>query len=127
MQQLVWKCSQKSKKNLILHYISLPIYPLPFTKFYPIRKQKKETLRNCRYLVKTTLVVYLFFHKLLFFETLIIFLESTIKLIIGIFDLQNNNNSYHDSTSAFLRCYSEKDLHLVAVQCNVSCSSPNKK
>ena len=46
-----------------------------------------KTLRNCRYLVKMTLVVYLIFYKLIFFETLIIFLELTIKLITGIFDL----------------------------------------
>ena len=45
-------------------------------------------LRNCRYLVKATLAVYLTFYKLIFFETLITFLESTIKLITGIFDFQ---------------------------------------
>ena len=38
--------------------------------------------------MKTTLTVYLFFDKLIFFETLIIFQESTIKLITGIFDFQ---------------------------------------
>ena len=51
-------------------------------------QKKKKTLRNCQYLVKTTLVVYLIFDKLIFFETLIIFLESKIKSITGIFDLQ---------------------------------------
>ena len=35
-----------------------------------------------------TLVVNLIFSKLIFFETLIIFLEPAIKLIRGIFDLQ---------------------------------------
>ena len=45
-------------------------------------------LRNCQYLVKATLVVYLIFYKLIFFETLIIFLEPKIKLIKGIIDLQ---------------------------------------
>ena len=71
----------------MLHYISLPIYPLHFPKFRPIQKHLK-TLKNCRYLVKTTLAVDLIFYKHIFFETLIIFLESTIKLITGIFDLQ---------------------------------------
>ena len=67
-------------------YISLPIYPLCFSKFCAIQKQK--ALRNCRYLVIATLVVYLIFYKLIFFETLTIFLESTIELITGIFDFQ---------------------------------------
>ena len=62
------------------------MYPLHFPKFCPIRKQK--TPRNCWYLVKTTLAVYLIFYKLVFFKSLIIFLESTIKLIAEIFDLQ---------------------------------------
>ena len=87
MQQLVRKRSQKINYDVLLDYISLPIYPLHFPKLCPIQKQL-ETLRNCRYLVKTTLLVYLFFYKLIFFETLIIFLESTIKLITGIFDFQ---------------------------------------
>ena len=38
--------------------------------------------------MKTTLAVYLIFYKLIYFESLIIFLEPTIKLITGIFDLQ---------------------------------------
>ena len=38
--------------------------------------------------MKAILVVYLIFYKLTFFETLIIFLEPTVKLITGIFDLQ---------------------------------------
>ena len=33
-----------------------------------------------------TLAVYLIFYKLIFFETLIMFLESTIKVITEIFD-----------------------------------------
>ena len=40
------------------------------------------------YLVKTALTIYLTFYKRIFAETLIIFLETTIKLITGIFDLQ---------------------------------------
>ena len=46
-------------------------------------------LSSSRYLVKTTLVTYLIFYKLVFFETLTIFLEATIKLITEIFDWQN--------------------------------------
>ena len=38
--------------------------------------------------MKTTLVVYLIIYKLTFFESLLIFLEPTITLIAGIFDLQ---------------------------------------
>ena len=45
-------------------------------------------------MVKTTVAVYLIFHKLIFFEGLVIFLEPAfpepaIKLVTGIFDLQN--------------------------------------
>ena len=39
IQELVQKRSQKSNKDVILHYISLPIYPLLFPKFCPIQKQ----------------------------------------------------------------------------------------
>ena len=38
--------------------------------------------------MKATLAVYLLFHKLIVFESLIIFLELKIKLITEIFDLQ---------------------------------------
>ena len=38
--------------------------------------------------MKTTLAVYLIFYKHIFFDSLIIFLEPTIKLITWIFDLQ---------------------------------------
>ena len=86
IQQLVRKRSLKIYYDVILHYISLPICPLHFPKFCPIQKQK--TLRSCWYLVKTNLIVYLIIYKFIFFETLIIFLESTIKLIKGIFDFQ---------------------------------------
>ena len=55
-----------------------------------------------------TVVVYLIFHKLIFFESLFIFLEPTIKLITRIFDLQSNNNSYHDGTSAFFDIFFKK-------------------
>ena len=38
--------------------------------------------------MKTTLAVYPIFYKRVFFETLLIFLQSKIKLITGIFDSQ---------------------------------------
>ena len=46
---------------------------------------------------------------------MIIFLESTIKLITVILDFQNNNNSYHGGKSAF-NVFSEKDPHLNAFE-----------
>ena len=39
IQQLGRKRSQKINFDVILHYISLPIYPLHFPKFCPIQKQ----------------------------------------------------------------------------------------
>ena len=65
-----------------------PKFALHFTSYLSIalskilpnsKNKKKKTLRNCWYFVKTTLAVYLSFYKLTFFETLIIFLESTIN------------------------------------------------
>ena len=41
-------------------------------------------------------------------ETLIIFLESTVKLITETFDFQSNNNSYHDGPKAFFQGFSQK-------------------
>ena len=38
IQQLVRKRSQKNIHEVILHYISLPIYPLYFPEFCPIQK-----------------------------------------------------------------------------------------
>ena len=43
---------------------------------------------NCRYLVKTTPTLYPVLYKLIFFETLIIFLETAIKPITEIVDFQ---------------------------------------
>ena len=71
---------------MIVHHILLPFNKSHFRKFHPIQKQEK-TLKTFRYLVKTTLVVYLTFHKLIFLRNLIVFLEPTIKLISGMFDL----------------------------------------
>ena len=42
IQQLVQKHSLKNNQNLILHYISLPIYSLYFQKFCPIQEQYKS-------------------------------------------------------------------------------------
>ena len=39
IQELVRKRSQKTNKYVILHYISLPIFPSLFPKFCPIQKQ----------------------------------------------------------------------------------------
>ena len=39
MQELLRKRPQKNNKDVILNYISLPIYPLLFPKFYPMQKQ----------------------------------------------------------------------------------------
>ena len=39
IQQLVWKRSQKINSDVILHYISLPIYQFHFPNFHPIPKQ----------------------------------------------------------------------------------------
>ena len=36
IQQLVWKRSQKINSDVIFHYISLPAYPLHFSKFCSI-------------------------------------------------------------------------------------------
>ena len=41
IQQLVRKRSLKINYEVILHYISLPIYQLHFPKFCPIQKQLK--------------------------------------------------------------------------------------
>ena len=39
IKQLVPKRSQKNNQEVILHYISVPIYPLDFQKFCAIQKQ----------------------------------------------------------------------------------------
>ena len=71
--------------NSALHITSYSSVAL--SKNFPIQKQQK-TLGNSWHLVKATLAVYLIFYKLVFFETLIIFREATIKLITGIFYFQ---------------------------------------
>ena len=70
----------------------------------------------CWYLVKTTLAVYLIFDKIIFFESLIIFLEPVNKLFTGILIFKSNNNSYHDDTSVFFNDFDEEDPHLDAVK-----------
>ena len=71
----------------------------------------------CWYLVKTTLAVYLIFDKIIFFESLIIFLEPVNKLFTGILIFKSNNNSYHDDTSVFFNDFDKEDPHLDAVKC----------
>ena len=39
-------------------------------------------------MVKATVTVYLIFYKLIFFETLMLFLEPSIELVTEMFDLQ---------------------------------------
>ena len=71
-------------------------------------------------MIKTTLAVYLIFYKLIFFESLIIFIEPTIKLITGIFDFQNNNSYLISKTIILIMMaqvlfsifFFKKDLHL---------------
>ena len=47
--------------------------------------------------------------KLKFFETLIMFLESTSNYLQEYFISKSNNNSYHDGTTAFFNVFfSEK-------------------
>ena len=41
MQPLIQKRSQKNNHQLIVRFISLPIYQLHFPKFLPIQKQLK--------------------------------------------------------------------------------------
>ena len=43
--------------------------------------------------------------KLKFFETLIMFLESTSNYLQEYFISKSNNNSYHDGTSAFFQFF----------------------
>ena len=67
-------------------------------------------------MVKTTLIVYLIFYKLILFETLIIFIEPTIKLITGIFDLQPIIIIIIMTTQVLCWCFFRKDPHLNAVK-----------
>ena len=73
------------RRNFTLHFTSY--LSIALSKILPHSKTIK-TLRNCQYLVKTTLAVYLIFYKFKFFGIFIIFLESAIKFITGIFDFR---------------------------------------
>ena len=44
---------------------------------------------------------------------MIIFLEPTIKLVTGIFDLQSNNNSFHDGTGVFFSMFFSKKTRTI--------------
>ena len=72
---------------MIAQHNLLSIYEPLFQKFCPIQKQK-TILKSCQYLVKTTVVVNPIFFKLIFFDTSVMFLEYTIKSILGLSDLQ---------------------------------------
>ena len=62
-----------------------------------------------------TPIVYLIFYKLIFFKTLNIFLEPTIKLITGIFDLQKVIVILIMMAQVlFFDVFSDKDPHLNA-------------
>ena len=56
--------------------------------FCPIQKTIKSAKKLSLFDKSDSRRLSIFFYKLIVFETLIIFLELTIKLIIGIFDLQ---------------------------------------
>ena len=78
-QQLVRKRSQKINCKVILHYISLSIYPLPFPKVFPFKNNKnaKRLLvfgENVSQRLSNFLQTHIF--------------EPAIKLITGISDLQ---------------------------------------
>ena len=59
--------------------------------------------------------------KLKFFETLIMFLESTSNYLQEYFISKSNNNSYHDGTSAFFQCFffPKKTRHLNVVEMDI--------
>ena len=56
--------------------------------FCPFNKTIKSANKLSLFYKSDSRRLSIFFYKLIVFETLIIFLELTIKLIIGIFDLQ---------------------------------------
>ena len=65
---------------MLAAYVSLSIYQTIFWKVCRIQKQQK-ILRNCWCLANRTPTVCFLFYKLIFFETLIIFLGYTIEKI----------------------------------------------
>ena len=78
-----------------------------------------EKRRFClKYLVKTTLIVYIIFDKLILFETLIIFLETTIKLITGIFDLQKLIIILIKTVQVLFLCFFPKETHILMRLCS---------
>lgn len=62
----------------------------------------KKTLKNFGNLEKTTLSVYFCF-TLKYFETSILFLETTNKLIAGCLVWKSNNNFYQDNLDVSFR------------------------
>ena len=69
-------------------------------------KNNKNT-RNCSYLVTKTLAFHVLFYKLIFFETLIIFLSPTIELITKVF-CKSSHDSYQFNTGIGFSCFFRK-------------------
>ena len=58
--------------------------------------------------MKATLACLSFFLKLIFFGTLIVFLEPTIKFLQEYLISKSNNNSYQDGTGVFFSMFFPK-------------------
>ena len=84
IQQVVRKRSQKIHYDVICITFHFLFIHCPFQNSASFKNNSKTKTKK-----KTALVVYLIFYKLKFFESFIMFLEPTIKLITGIYDLQN--------------------------------------
>ena len=95
-----------------MDYISIP---MPHSK----TMKNAKNLKTCRYLVKTTIAAYLIFYKLIFFESLIIFLEPTMKLITGTLICKSNNNFCHHGTSAFSQRFLPKKTRTLMPLCSI--------
>ena len=88
LQLIVRKRLQKSNRKWLQFTFHFLFINSTRENFEPL-KNNKSYCNYCRYLVKMTLAVNQIFYKLIFFETLIRFLEpSTIELITEIFELR---------------------------------------
>ena len=103
---------------IIFHYIALPTYPSHFPKFCHIQKQM---LRNCWYLVKTTLALYL-----IFLQTHIFWNFNHVSRICNQITTTNNYRNiwflkviiiiFVTVQVLFFNVFSEKDPHLNAIE-----------
>ena len=76
-----------------------------------------EIVRFLKFFGEISVVVYLIFYKLIFFGTLIIFLEPTIKLITRTFDLSKVTVILIMTAQVlFSNVVFKKDLHLNTVE-----------